>query len=152
MNTVQPLTDQDLPQIMAIERAAYAFPWSEGHFKDCFKSQYLIHGLRAADRQLLAYWVAMPGVEELHLLNLAVHPGHQHQGLAHQMLLALKQTARALKARQIWLEVRVSHLRTQAIYQRFGFEPISVRKGYYPADPLPREDGLVMRLPLSLAP
>ena len=45
----------------------------------------------------------------------------------------------------LWLEVRVSNTRARAIYERYGFTAVGVRKGYYPAVRGTREDAVVMR-------
>jgi [ribosomal protein S18]-alanine N-acetyltransferase len=44
--------------------------------------------------------------------------------------------------------VRPSNRAAQALYTRFGFRKIAVRRGYYPAHS-GREDALVLTLPLS---
>lgn len=41
------------------------------------------------------------------------------------------------------LEVRVDNTRAQKLYERFGFEPIGFRRGYYQPGNV---DALVMRL------
>jgi [ribosomal protein S18]-alanine N-acetyltransferase len=97
---------------------------------------------------LLGYFVAMPGVEEVHLLNITVAPEHQGQGWARVMLDALCDWALQRGAPWIWLEVRQSNLRAVRIYERYGFRQVSLRKGYYPLDGLRREDAIVMSLNL----
>jgi [ribosomal protein S18]-alanine N-acetyltransferase len=87
----------------------------------------------------------MPGVDELHLLNLTVAPAHQGQGHARALLAHLAEAARARKAVQIWLEVRESNERARRLYERWGFESIGQRKGYYPAPHGQREHAVVMR-------
>ena len=55
----------------------------------------------------------------------------------------------ALDARRLWLEVRASNERAQAVYRRYGFRDVGLRRGYYPAGPLARENAIVMSLDLS---
>ena len=85
--------------------------------------------------QWLGYFIAMPGVDEMHLLNLTVAPEHQRRGHALAMLDELVRESLALDARRLWLEVRKSNERAQALYRRYGFRDIGVRRGYYPAGP-----------------
>ena len=99
--------------------------------------------------ELLGYFVAMDGVDEMHLLNITVAPAHQHRGHARFMLDALVALCRARGAQQLWLEVRASNPRAQAIYQRCGFAQVGVRKGYYPAPQGQREDAVVMSLEID---
>lgn len=138
------MTVTDLDHVMAIEVSAYPFPWSRGHFTDSLAAGYLAD-LRVAGRELLGYSVSMPGVDELHLLNLTVAPAHQGQGHARALLAHLAEAARAKKALQIWLEVRESNERARRLYERWGFEPVGLRKGYYPAPHGQREHAVVMR-------
>jgi ribosomal-protein-alanine N-acetyltransferase len=156
----RPMTVGDLDRVMAIELQAYPFPWSRGHFTDSLAAGYLAQlrqaepaGARRAERQptLLGYCVAMPGVDELHLLNLTVAPAHQGQGHGRALLAHLAEAARSLSAAQIWLEVRESNARARRLYERWGFESVGLRKGYYPAARGQRGHAVVMRWPLPLA-
>ena len=142
----EPLTVADLGAVLAIENAAYEFPWTRGNFIDALAAGNHAQGLRDAAGTLCAYCVAMAGVQEMHLLNLTVAPPYQHRGLARLMLDALVAASGAADARWLWLEVRESNQRAQAVYRRYGFEPIGVRRGYYPAAGGQREDAIVMRL------
>jgi [ribosomal protein S18]-alanine N-acetyltransferase len=138
-----------LDELMQIETRAYPFPWTRQNFEDGMKAGYRVQRLLAGG-QLLAYYVAMQGVEEVHLLNLTVAPEHQGQGWAQTCLRHLARWARAdVGARQTWLEVRASNARAQRLYTRFGFQRIGHRKGYYPNGALPREDAVVMGLELA---
>ena len=114
------------------------------------------HGLHAslsalrllADEQLLGYFVAMKGVDEVHLLNITVAPGNQGEGWARVMLDALAVWSRGQGAQWLWLEVRSSNTRAQQIYERHGYRRVGERKAYYPAANGKREDAVVMSLKL----
>jgi ribosomal-protein-alanine N-acetyltransferase len=147
----EPLTVADLGAVLAIENAAYEFPWTRGNFIDALAAGNHAQGLRDAAGTLCAYCVAMAGVQEMHLLNLTVAPSYQHRGLARLMLDALVAASGAADARWLWLEVRESNQRAQAVYRRYGFEPIGMRRGYYPAAGGQREDAIVMRLACPMA-
>jgi len=134
----------DLDRVMAIEVQAYPFPWSRGHFTDSLAAGYLAQ-LLLAGNELLGYYVAMSGVDELHLLNLTVAPAYQRRGHAQALLAHLAGAARAVGAAQIWLEVRESNERARRLYERWGFDRAGLRKGYYPAALGQREHALVMR-------
>jgi len=139
----------EVDTMLAIESAAYAFPWSRGNFVDSLNAGYLARKRVDAAGQWLGYFIAMPGVQELHLLNLTVAPPHQRQGHARALLDRLVGEGAALGAQRLWLEVRVSNGRAQEVYRRYGFREIGVRRGYYPAGALARENALVMSLQLA---
>jgi ribosomal-protein-alanine N-acetyltransferase len=139
----------DLDTLVAIESAAYPFPWSRGNFIDSLNAGYLARKRVDAGGQWLGYFIAMPGVQEVHLLNLTVAPPHQRRGHARAMLDELVRESRALGAQRLWLEVRTSNQRAQQLYRRYGFRDVGLRRGYYPAGTLARENAIVMSLLLG---
>ena len=63
-----------LDAVMAIEAGAYAFPWSRGNFVDSLAAGYDARVLYDEQGEILGYFVAMAGVDEMHLLNITVAP------------------------------------------------------------------------------
>lgn len=146
---LRPLRLTDLPSIMAIEVQAYAFPWSEGVMRDCFKAGHQSAGLEL-DGALLGYgWISC-AVGEAHILNVAVDPAHQGRGYGRRLLRRLLDVARWYRAEQVFLEVRPSNTTAQQLYRSMGFTQIGLRRSYYPAEG-GREDALVFSLPLVLS-
>jgi len=143
----EPLEARHLAAVMQVELQAYAHPWSETNFKDALQSGYQAQ-MVIADGTLLGYFVAMKGVDEVHLLNITVAPAYQGQGWARLMLEALAIWARGQGAAWLWLEVRVGDLRAMRVYESHGFRQIGQRKAYYPAGHGQREDAVVMGLKL----
>lgn len=143
---LEPMTEARLDEVLAIERLAYGHPWTRGNFSDSIRTGYHAQ-LLCAGEQLLGYFVAMKGVDEVHLLNITVGPAWHGQGWGRVMLDALAIWSRGQGAQWLWLEVRVSNRRAQHVYQRYGFRKVGERKNYYPADQ-GREDAIVMSLAL----
>ena len=144
-----PMTAAQLDAVLAVEATAYAFPWSRGNFIDSLAAGYPSRVLYADRGEVLGYFVAMPGVDEMHLLNITVAPGAQGRGHARRMIAALIDLCRERAARSLWLEVRASNTRARDIYARLGFMQQGQRKGYYPAPFARREDAVVMSLALG---
>ena len=144
-----PMTTAHLDAVMAIEVAAYAFPWSRGNFVDSLASGYTARVLYDEAGAILGDLCSMGGGGEMHLLNITVAPRAQHRGHAQFMLDALAALCRERAARQLWLEVRESNARARAIYLRHGFVHVGRRKGYYPAPHGEREDAVVMSLAID---
>ena len=142
----EPMTEARLDEVVAIERSAYGHPWTRGNFSDSLRSGYHARMLCAGDT-VIGYFVAMKGVDEVHLLNITVAPHFQGQGWGRVMLDALALWSRAEGAQWLWLEVRTSNERAQQVYQRYGYRRVGERKNYYPADQ-GREDAIVMSLKL----
>lgn len=147
----EPMTAAWFAAVQQVEQSAYDHPWSQGNFSDSLQAGYQAQLLTAGpdtDSVLLGYFVAMKGVDEVHLLNITVAPGQQRQGWARVMLDALVIWSRGQGALWLWLEVRVSNARARAIYERYGFRHVGTRRQYYPAAGAQREDAVVMSLAL----
>ena len=153
----EPMTHAALTQVASVEQSAYKYPWTSGNFSDSlnagYKAQLLLGG--PDGHELLGYFVAMKGVDEVHLLNITVAPAHQLQGWGRLLLDALTLWSRGQGAQWLWLEVRASNSRAKGLYLRYGFREVGLRKGYYPeggsgllGTPT-REDAVVMSLRLT---
>jgi ribosomal-protein-alanine N-acetyltransferase len=143
----EPMLAQWLDHVVHVEQRAYAHPWNRVHFVDALHAGYQAQLLMAGDT-LVGYFVAMKGVDEVHLLNLTVAPEYQRQGWARVMLDALALWSRRQDAQWLWLEVRVSNMRAMQVYERHGYRRVGQRKNYYPNGPGQREDAVVMSLAL----
>ena len=142
------MTPERLPTVLAVEQSVYSHPWTRGNFTDTLAAGHHALCLLGGD-ELIGYFVAMRGFEEVHLLNITVAPAHQRQGWALVLLDALVLWSRAQGAQWLWLEVRASNTRAQQIYLKRGFARVGLRKAYYPAGHGLREDAVVMNLRLA---
>ena len=140
----------DVAAVGAVERTSYAFPWSEGIFRDCLRVGYLC---RVAEMEggIIAYGVVAMGAGEAHILNLCVRGDMRGRSVGRQMLLLLLERARQAGMTDLFLEVRPSNLFAVALYQSVGFVQVGLRKGYYQAEQ-GREDALVLKLDLQAEP
>ena len=138
------MTVQLLDAVLAIEVQAYPFPWTRGNFIDSIAAGYLTRALFAADGELIGYFVAMPGFEEMHLLNVTVAAHHEGRGHARRLLAELYALSASFAATAVWLEVRESNARARALYLREGFTEAGRRRDYYPAPAGQREDAILM--------
>jgi ribosomal-protein-alanine N-acetyltransferase len=143
---LEPMREADLDEVMAIENAIYTHPWTRGNFADSLRAGYPCRTWRLG-RELAGYFVLLAAAGEAHLLNLSVAAARQRSGHGAALLAEAMRLARSLGARHIFLEVRPSNRAAQALYSRFGFSRVAVRRGYYPARG-GREDALVLSLAL----
>mgnify|MGYP001247008709 CR=1 FL=1 len=141
----------DLDRVLEVERAAYSFPWTRGNFVDSLAAGYLAEMLLDDRGALVGYFLALQGVDEMHLLNLTVAPAHQRRGHARTLLDALEQRCRERQVPKLWLEVRAGNARARQVYAARGFAEVGLRRGYYPAGKGQREDAIVMGLSLQEA-
>src|SRR3546814_17958837 len=80
-------------------------------------------------------------LEDGHVTTIAVDPRWHRYKLGTRLLLALARGGIDEGAQNLTLEVRASNRGAQALYQRFGFVPAGIRKGYYVET---NEDAIVM--------
>lgn len=135
----------DVKSIWEIERLSFTCPWSFWAFlAELGYSQSAILVAGPAPPQAwktlgyLIYWVV---AGEMHIMNLAVHPGYRRQGIATALLQEGLRHARARGAAVAWLEVRPSNVAALALYASFGFQQVGRRPRYYADN---QEDALLM--------
>jgi ribosomal-protein-alanine N-acetyltransferase len=141
------MSEDDLAEVIAIEREAYPFPWTEQIFRDCLRVGYSCWVLAGRDG-VAGYGVMSVAVGESHVLNLCVRPDLQRRGLGRFMLTHLLHLARKHHADTALLEVRPSNHSALNLYQAMGFNEVGVRRGYYPGDN-GREDALILARSLT---
>jgi ribosomal-protein-alanine N-acetyltransferase len=143
---IRPMRAGDVPEVVAIERASYQFPWSEGIFRDCLRVGYLCR-VAAIGRAVVGYAVMSAGAGEAHILNLCVGEPQRCQGIGKRLLLGLIERAAAAGMGEAFLEVRPSNTGAIRLYLALGFEQVGTRRGYYQAVN-GREDAAVLKLTL----
>lgn len=138
----RPMRASDLGAVLAIERAAYPFPWSEAIFRDCLRVGYCCWVLEIADA-VAGYGIMQVSAGESHVLNLCVHPAYHRQGYGRQLLSRLIELAREHHADVALLEVRPTNAAAVALYRNMGFNEVGVRRAYYPGHK-GKEDALIL--------
>jgi [ribosomal protein S18]-alanine N-acetyltransferase len=140
----RPMTFADLPAVLAIENTSYAFPWSDGVFRDCIRVGYLCRVLEFRG-ELIGYALMSMGAGEAHILNVCVRMDHREQGLGRYMMMMLLDHARDAYITDLFLEVRPSNPAAIHLYESMRFQRVGIRKAYYQANP-GREDAWVYKL------
>ncbi|MFZ2087120.1 MAG: ribosomal protein S18-alanine N-acetyltransferase [Desulfobaccales bacterium] len=125
----------DLKAVLEIEKLSYDSPWSLWCFLTEYansKSTILVAGPPPQETWetwgYIIFWVI---ADEMHLLNLAVHPVHRRRGISRSLLTAALNQARNQGVSVVWLEVRPSNQAALGLYQSFGFLKVGIRQGYY---------------------
>lgn len=142
---VEPLTSPaDLDAILAIEEASFTNPWTREMYLAELENEGVsfFYLARDAERRVIGFCSFWRVLDELHINNLAVLPGHRRQGVASALLAGVLQEGERLGAGRATLEVRRSNLDARRLYERFGFSVAAIRPGYYSH---PIEDALVLR-------
>ncbi len=130
----------DIPRMVKIEKRVFKKPWGfDAFFGEFFKSfsKILVAEVDGKLAGFAVLWILPP---EAYLANIAVDPEFQGLGIGTRLLEAVEEMAKDSGANYIILEVRVSNKAAIRLYEKFGFEPVGLRKGMY----FDGEDGLVM--------
>ena len=131
-----------------LEASVSPSPWTEGIFRDCLTAGYDCWVLPGDP--LVGFLVIAFGSDQAPLLNLAIHPQHQHQRLGTRLLGFALECARRQGIARVYLEVRPSNHKARQLYRSAGFDFLSCRPAYYRgAD---TEDALVLSLALDSSP
>ena len=138
-----------LPQVLAVERAANAHPWSEANLRDSLQAGYSGWVLLDDRQGVIGYAILMIAVGEAQVLNIVVSPEHRRQGLGRILMECMIEAANAAHCELVLLEVRRSNSAAIALYRAYGFEQIGLRRHYYRSDDGVGEDAFVLTLPLA---
>ena len=149
--TCRPMLENDLAEVVVIEHAATEFPWSLKNFQGCLKAGYVAWAFSNETGKIIGFTVLQKVVDELHLLNVCVRQQFQGKGMGEFILNSIVDYAQDSSFSIIVLEVRASNSRAQKLYSKVGFNEMSVRKDYYPAQ-IGREDAILMGLDLLMLP
>ncbi|TAK36872.1 MAG: ribosomal-protein-alanine N-acetyltransferase [Chloroflexota bacterium] len=161
----------DIPAVVEIERESFGDAWPPGSFERELVYNRLAHYLvvrapqerpgpgKPAVEMFYAHsreedYYAAPGegtvvghvgmwlmFDEAHITTIAIRPSHRGLGLGELLLIAAAEVAIAMESAVLTLEVRVSNVVAQRLYEKYSFVRAGLRRGYYAPD---REDALIM--------
>ena len=140
---------EDLPAVLDIERRSFAQPWSRAFFEKELATPFarlVVAVEEAVPRpQVIGYTCRWRVTDEVHLLNVAVHPERRGLGHGRALVAGVVGEAEAARARVVYLEVRAGNVIARRLYRQLGFKDLGVRRGYYG----PGQDAIVMELRLG---
>ena len=136
------LAESHLADVVRIERESFAAPWTESMFRQEVEETWLSRSFVAVlDGRVVGYIIAWFLRGEVHILNLAVAPGHQRRGIGRRMLDHVIDLAEDGMHHLATLEVRASNEPAKLLYVTTGFAPVGIRRRYYRDND---EDAIVM--------
>lgn len=139
--TIRAALANDLHTLLAIEGASQSHPWSGPVMARYLKHHGNIWILEQSSR-VVGFAVVTQVVGEAELLDIAVHPDQQGQGLGRLLLQHVLELVQQGGCERIFLEVRRSNLGAIHLYENMGFCQVGVRRDYYPTA-RGREDALL---------
>ncbi|MBS4210505.1 ribosomal protein S18-alanine N-acetyltransferase [Bacillus sp. FJAT-50079] len=135
-------TEQDIGQLVEIERKSFAVPWpAEAFHNDILHNRFATYVMIECNREVAGYcgvWLVM---DEAHITNIAILPQFRSRKLGESLLREMMSLAKEAGAITMTLEVRVSNQPAKSLYKKLGFQEGGIRKNYYTDN---YEDALVM--------
>ena len=100
--TIRRMREEDIPQVVEIEKIAFSRPWTKSIFKAALLLPYAAYYVAVEDdvsaEEAAGKVVGMCGVkrifEEGDISNVAVHPAYRGRGISRKMLEVLMREAR----------------------------------------------------------
>lgn len=136
------MEERHVPQIAALEKRFFSAPWDEKSVQSELSND-LSYWLVAIDGDIVTGYVGSQTVlGESDMMNLAVHPDYQRQGIGEALVLALMEGLKAQGSHCLTLEVRASNDPAKHLYEKLGFQVAGRRRNYYRS---PREDADILR-------
>ena len=140
------LAEADIDTVLDIENASFPAPWGRSSFQGELAektSRSLVMKRRQQEKpdQVIAYLCFRVIEDEMHIMNLAVHPGYRRRGVASFLLDYALRLAKEYGARGAMLEVRPSNHAAISLYDKMGFSVAGRRRRYYVET---REDAVIM--------
>lgn len=128
---LEPLTLGDLERVMQIDRASYSAPWKQSTYRTELRNRsatYLVARMRGDVVGYAGIWSIM---DEAHITTIAVDQAYRRRHIGERLLVAIMEEAVLKGAHYVTLEVRESNLPARALYEKYGFRVVAIRRNYY---------------------
>lgn len=132
ITTLRPMTADDVPAVAALEEASFQEPWSQRVLREELAAPARTYVVAEdTNGRVVGYAGLMMTVGEAHVMTVAVDPQHRSRGIGTRLMLEMARAALRAGAEHLTLEVRATNGEAIRLYERFGFQPIGVRRNYY---------------------
>ncbi len=139
---IRRMSPDDIDEIWRLEKDLFTLPWSKASLLFEAGDNRNALAIVGLDQGAIAgYAIGWFVSDEFHIGNVAVARENQGRGAGKQLLEHMLREALARGTVIATLEVRVSNVRAIALYRKYGFKGVAVRKRYYGDN---GEDALVM--------
>ena len=139
--TINPMKEDHVAQVAALERQCFADPWSEGSIASELDNPLSLWLVAEQDGAVCGYVGSQTVLDETDMMNIAVHPDCRRQGIATALIEELVARLKERGSHILRLEVRESNTPAIALYNSMGFTQLGIRKNYYRN---PKENALIL--------
>lgn len=138
---IREMTQEDIPQVAAIEKGCFSMPWSQQGFLDSLNSKDTLYLVVEINGEIIGYCGLLQSFDEADITNVAVKESRRGHQVATTMLVKLLEEGEKRGIQGFTLEVRKSNADAIHVYEKLGFVGVGYRKKFYDN---PVEDGFIM--------
>ena len=131
---------EEFEELYASEQACFGDSWTREMLRAELENPLTVPVYDRVDGKIVAFAFGRVVVDEAELFQIGTLPEYRGRGIAKSLLERLHGKMRERGAAVCFLEVRSRNAAAISLYEKSGYERISVRHGYYPDD-----DAIVMR-------
>jgi len=140
---IREATEEDLPQVLLIEQESFTPPWTYESFIYELLLESSFFRVAVIDDNVVGFYIIRRLIDEAEIINLAVSKSFRRSGIADELMQSIMDFASNNMIKTIFLEVRKSNYPAIALYRKYNFTPLGIRKDYYTE---PIEDAITMAL------
>ena len=142
MATISPMREEDIRDVLEIEKECFATPWSESAFQMELKNKLARYVVARVDDEVVGYGGLWMIIDEGHVTNIGVKSDFRQMGIGSEILESIIETSKEHGVEAMTLEVRRGNESAKTLYKKYGFKEAGVRPRYYEDG----EDALIMWL------
>ena len=139
---IRRMSEEDIAAVVKLEQQIFSSPWSKASIEKAYQLEENIYLVAEAEGIIAGYCGIWTSFETADLCNIAVNPDYRRKGIAGEILEQAFQLCQQRRIEQMLLEVRESNEPAIVLYEKYHFEKIDIRKGYYRN---PTENAIIMQ-------
>ncbi len=140
---ILPMTQDDVEAVVQIEEEAYGkHHWAKSSFYDEMSNNLTkYYSAKTSDGELVGYAGTWHIIDEGHITTIAVKKEYLRNHIGEAIIQKIIEDCYKNNIKYLTLEVRVSNIPAIKLYEKYGFQSLGTRKGYYQDND---EDALIM--------
>lgn len=137
------MTGDDICEVTEIEKEAYGkHHWTSSSFYDEMSNNLAkYYTARTAEGEIAGYAGTWHIIDEGHITTIAVKNKYLRNHIGEAIIHRIIEDCYKDGVKYLTLEVRVSNIPAIKLYEKYGFQSLGTRKGYYQDN---NEDALIM--------
>ena len=122
----------DIPQIYSIESVSFKDPYPPSLLETLATLNKDTFIVAEYNKKIVGYVIGVLRWDVIgHIINIAIHPDFRRKGIGEVLMREVMAALKKKGATMFRLEVRVSNIPAQCLYERLGFQKVGIISNYY---------------------